>query len=272
MSQSKLHHVLSRRPTAKQLTLSLLSQRDIETMSIGQLIAWGGLFNHEASAVRVTAARLVKQGLLDSSERGVYAMGSGGQVLRQAANRWRGANARVKRWNGGWLCAHTAHLGRSDKTALRARERAFRLSGFARLVPGLWCRPDNLTEDADKTFERLVELGLESSALLIEARKLAGDLESEIDTLWPQDEIERGYNDCILMMKTSRARLRAMAIEDAARESFLIGEYVIRQINADPLLPDKMIDAGRRREMVETMAAYNDFCAPVWMDFLAPLK
>lgn len=272
MSQDKLHSILGRRPTAKQLILSLLSQRDIETMSIAQLIAWGALFDHEAGAMRVTAARLVKQGLLETSERGVYAMGAEGQVLRQTAYSWREANDRVERWGGGWLCAHTAHLGRSDKTALRARERAFRLTGFARLAPGLWCRPDNLAERNEETFNRLTTMGLDSGALLITASELQGDLENNLQSLWPRKDLEQGYDDCIEMMKISRKRLRAMAIEEAARESFLIGEYVIRQINADPLLPDEMIDARRRREMIEAMADYNDFCTPIWIDFLTTLQ
>lgn len=269
MSQHKLQSVLSRRPTAKQLILSVLSQREIETMSIGQLIAWGGLFDHEAGAVRVTAARLVKEGLLETRERGVYAIGPGGRALRRAASGWRDALSRIERWNGGWLCAHTAHLGRTDKTALRARERAFRLTGFARLSPGLWSRPDNLAEGADQTFERLVELGLERSALLIEASGVHGALETDMQSLWPRENLQQGYDDCTRMMEESRKRLARMNVEDAAKESFLIGEYVIRQINADPLLPAEMIDARRRRRMVETMIAYNDFCAPIWVGFLA---
>jgi phenylacetic acid degradation operon negative regulatory protein len=44
-------------------------------------------------------------------------------------------------------------------------------------------------------------------------------------------------------------------------------DAVIRQINADPLLPDEMIDATARREMISAMAAYNELGSSAWSSF-----
>jgi len=52
-----------------------------------------------------------------------------------------------------------------------------------------------------------------------------------------------------------------------ARETFLLGESVIRQINSDPMLPDSMIDVAARRKMHETMVAYDVFGRDAWTRF-----
>ena len=42
---------------------------------------------------------------------------------------------------GDWIAVVTGHLGRSEKSALRARQRALTLKGFAEVRPGLVVRP-----------------------------------------------------------------------------------------------------------------------------------
>ena len=166
----------------------------------------GRLFDIEAAATRVAVGRLVKQGFIESVARGTYSIGPQGRLMAETASSWMEAELRLRPWSGGWIVVHSSHLGRTNKTALRARERAFRLNGFAELVAGLWCRPDNFREPPSATRDRLLSLGLEDDA-------------------------------------------------------------VIRQINADPLLPDEMIDATARREMISAMVAYNELGSSAWSSF-----
>ena len=67
-------------------------------------------------------------------------------------------------WSGAYCAVHTGALGRSDRTALRRRERALSLLGFRELAPALSVRPDNLVAGLDGVRERLRKLGLEPQA------------------------------------------------------------------------------------------------------------
>jgi phenylacetic acid degradation operon negative regulatory protein len=89
----------------------------------------------------------------------------------------------------------------------------------------------------------------------------------ELYRLWPRKQIEAGYRRAIGALQKSTRRLQGMDRRDAARETFLVGEAVIRRINADPLLPDEMIDADLRRQMIGDMVRYNRLGRSVWGDF-----
>lgn len=259
--------LLRKRPSAKRLILSVLSQPNLYETHIGQLIRWGGLFNHAPATIRVTAGRLTKQRLLDSTDRGIYRIAKAGEALQQTAAAWTSILDRIGEWDGQWLCIHTAHLGRSDKTAIRARERAFRLMGFERLVSGLWCRPANLTEQASESLHRLIALGLEPDAVLLHMKD--SNLCASVDpfSLWQRDRLEARYREMIDLLEASQLRLEQLDMAAAMRESFLVGEHVIRQINADPLLPEEMIDASLREQMIAKMQSYDAYCHPLWVQF-----
>jgi phenylacetic acid degradation operon negative regulatory protein len=255
------------RPTAKRLILSLLSAPSLPEVSIAMLQRWGELFDIDGASMRVTVGRLTRQGLLSSQRRGVYRMGPAGRTLAAAASGWRDAEARTCEWRGDWLFAHVAHLGRVNRGALRARERAFRLSGFAELAGGLWCRPANLREPPTATRERLTSLGLESDAILTCVSDIPGVRDRDLFKLWPRRQIERQYHRQLRKMLSSRKRLVQLSLESSAKETLLVGEAVIRQINADPLLPDAMLDTHSRREMIEAMVDYDRLGQDIWRRF-----
>lgn len=254
-------------PTPKRLILSLLSAPALETVEISKLLAWGNLFNIDNAAIRVATGRLVRQGLLESPQRGIYAIGPEGQAIAATARSWQQAELRVAPWQGEWILIHTSHLGRTNKSSLRAREQAFRLNGFAEYVSGLWCRPANLVESPAATRARLLSLGLEPDAVVAKATEIPGVGERELFDLWPRREIEACYTRHIEAVKQSTKRLPKLNLSAAARETFLVGEAVIRQINADPLLPAPMINARARREMIEQMVRYDSLGRSIWQKF-----
>lgn len=254
-------------PTPKRLVLSLLSAPDVPQISVRQFTRWGELFGMDAAAVRVAIGRLVKSGILRSVARGQYTMGPGGERLLQTARGWRCAENRLAPWRGSWILVHTANLGRSDRSALRARERALRLEGMRPLRTELWCRPANYREPLAETRQRLGDLGLEPEAPLLCVRELLPDSESDLAALWQVRELERGYRNFRTALEKSAARLDKMPLEKAARESFMLGEAVIRQINADPLLPDEFVDVQARRELIAAMQTYDEQGRRIWSAF-----
>ncbi len=259
--------ILATRPTPKRLILSLLSAPSLETIEVGHLVQWGQLFGIEASATRVAVGRLVKQGFITAVERGTYTIGPQGSLIARTASHWSQLEDRVGTWAGGWIVVHTSHLGRVNKTALRTRERAFRLNGFAELVPGLWCRPDNLVQTLDVTRHQMISLGLEAEAIVMQVGAFPGVESEQLHALWPRQQLEAGYREYIAAMSASEKRIQRMGTPEAARETFLVGEAVIRRINADPLLPAQMVDTRARHKLVARMVSYNRLGRSVWEKF-----
>jgi phenylacetic acid degradation operon negative regulatory protein len=194
-------------------------------------------------------------------------MGQGGERLRQMARGWRCAEARLAPWRGSWILVHTANLGRSDRSVLRARERALRLEGMRPLRTELWCRPANYREPLAATRQRLGELGLEPEAPVLCAQELLPDDDRDLAGLWQARKLERGYRNFRTALEKSASRLEAMPLEKAARESFMLGEAVIRQINADPMLPGEFIDVQARRELIAAMRTYDEQGRRIWAAF-----
>jgi phenylacetic acid degradation operon negative regulatory protein len=260
--------ILADYPSSNRLLLSLFRQPNLHQMSIKQLIAWGELFKHEPATIRVTVGRLVKQGFLVAQQRGHYTIGTMDTSINQLAATWCYSEGRVAQWNGGWISVYTAHLGRTSKQIIRIRERAFRLTGFKPLEKNLWCRPDNLMETADATFARLVDIGLEENAILMKVDHFNHDLASSPMCLWSPEQLEKTYGLLVSLMKKSERRLSDSDVKQATRESFLIGEHVIRHINQDPLLPEEMVDVSARQTLLTTMIEYDRMCHPIWHEFV----
>ncbi len=261
--------VANARPTAKRLILSVLSQPNLSCLPISQLVSWGALFDQSASAIRVTTGRLVKDRLLAKTGRGMYMIGPEGLALKTKAGEWTSVLDQLRPWKGGWFSVYTAHLGKTDRRNVRSRQQAFRLLGFKELVDGLWVRPDNLTSSPDQIHNRLCQFGLDPDAVLQRSDTLSQTRLDNPLALWPQAELNAGYDHAIACLQQSQRRLAGRSLQDITRETFIIGEHIIRQINADPLLPDGAVDATKRQAMITAMTAYGNFCHPFWVAFLA---
>jgi phenylacetic acid degradation operon negative regulatory protein len=247
---------------------SLFCQPNIDTLSVQQLIAWGNLFSHDNANIRVAAGRLVKQQVLRQQQRGLYSVGEQGKTLQTLASGWRCRFDQLTDWDEHWLCAYTAHLGRSDKKALRKAERAFRLVGFRSLDKALWCRPNNLQDSTELSYQRLIQLGLNSDTILMVSRDFSTQVAERLVSLWDKPAIDQKYQHMIALLAKGSERLNHLPLQQATRESFLLGEYVIRQINLDPMLPDNMIDSDLRSNWLASMEAFDQASYPIWKAFI----
>ena len=259
-------------PTAKRLLLSLLSAPSLDKVSIALLLNWGELFGIDPATLRVTVGRLTRQGLLASPQRGIYCIGPKGQLIADKARSWAQVEQRLAPWDGRWLLVNCGHLGRTNRSALRMRERAFRLNGFVECVAGLWLRPANFAESLTQTRDSLLALGLESAAVVSVASELAGVDEHDLFGLWPRHDIESAYNRHRDAMHRSASRLDTLSLAEAARETIIVGEAVIRQINADPLLPEPMIDIASRHAMIAQMLDYDTLGREIWRRYIAQIR
>ncbi|MGK0437351.1 MAG: phenylacetic acid degradation operon negative regulatory protein [Paracoccaceae bacterium] len=251
------------------LVMSLFNAPETSTLTIGQLIIAAGLFEIEATTIRMTVSRLIKEGLIASIRRGVYQTGKNAEKLNSEIRSWRTADKKTKHWNGDWLMALTNHLGRSNKTRLQSMVRALELYGFVEIEVGVWIRPANLRQNLNQLNSSLVNIGLDSQAYLISLSEVALERQQEWHSNWPVAKLSAGYEKIIKHLDSSLNRLKKMSSQDAARESLVVGESAIRLINLDPLLPKEIIDTTQFRKLVRTMIAYDKVGHAHWQSFLS---
>lgn len=254
--------------SARELILTLIDSAAGSTLSAGYFVAAGALFDIDSGSMRVALGRLVKDGSLVNSERGLYSLGSRGGTLHRLVRNWAQVEATLKPWTGGWLATFTAHLPRSDKTSLRGRERALRLFGFAESHPGLWIRPDNLVNELASLHRALTELGLDDQAVTCNISEMI-PAETRLHTLWDRAELEDRYRMLLQALTDSIQRLPNLTDTQAGKETLLLGRAVTRQILLDPLLPAEMVDAQLRQQMVQSMCEYDELGKNFWRTFHA---
>ena len=250
--------------TARALILSVMNTVGTDQQTIAELIHTGDVFGIDAKAMRVAATRLVKEGLLDSPERGTYRRGPKAEGITRHVRKWQNVTEAIGRWDGNWIINLSQHLGRTDRKKLRSAERAYGLLGYQQAEPGMWVRPDNLTGDLSDHRERLLDLGIDAGTLTFSTKETALPSETDWRALWSVDELRDSYDAANAAMDASLARLERLSASEAAGETLLVGQAVIRAINLDPLLPEELGILQNLRSMVENMKAYNAAGRAAW--------
>lgn len=258
-------------PTPKTLILNLLLAAGGIPLSAGDAVRACGFFGMRDNSVRVALARLTAEGLLASAGRGAYVLGGQARDLAQALSSWRQAESQLCAWQGSWVMASTAGLGRTDRTALRRRERALALAGFKELNEGLFVRPDNLIGGPAALRSRLVQLGLEAGAPVFAASQFDAALEERARHLWEGEALSRAYAHTRLQLRHWLKGAHRLPAEVAARESYLLGHDAIRQLVFDPLLPSPLVDTAARRAFIETVIAFDEAGHRIWRSVLPGL-
>lgn len=253
-----------RRPTAKRLLLDLLLALDPQPLSARDAVASCAIFGIGESSARVTLTRLAADGLVDNSERGNYRLSATAHPLAEEVATWRRIPQRLRAWHGDYVAIHTAALGRSDRRALRRRERAMAMLGFRELQRGLHLRPNNIEADVATIRRRMRTLGLEAEAPVFAADDFDAGSRRQLSTLWDTAALNRGYRETRESLETCMAQLEALSLEDAAREAFLVGGKAIRQLVFDPLLPEPMIDASARAALLDTTLRFDALGQSIW--------
>lgn len=250
--------------------LDLLSTVPRGTVRVDRLVECAAMFRIRENALRVALARLRAEGRVECPERGRYRLGPGAAAVQREVSSWRDTEQGLERWAGGWIGVHSAGLPRSERARVRARRRALALLGFRRLAPGLEVRPANLRGGAAPLRNRLVTLGLEPEAPVLEITSLDAATDAHARTLWDGAALVRGYRAARQRLRESAERLRALPRAQACVESFLLGGEAIRRIVLDPKLPEELVPGDERRALIETMRAYDEIGRACWAGALVP--
>lgn len=255
--------------TAKQVVLSLLGSQSMQSLSSSDLMKAADVFDIEPTSMRMATSRLVKTGVLSSQDRGRYTIGPAGAGLDEVSRDWVKMDQRTIPWDGSWITVHLAHLGRVDRAAVRQRERALVLHGFAKAEHGLWVRPGNLAAPLDDLAKRMISLGLEASSIFQKSSEIIGEFVTQPHELWDRETIEAGYESALHAMQKSLSDLDGKNLKDRAEESLRIGSATIRLLTFDPLLPETLVNTTLREEVHHTMLTYDDAGQRAWAGYLS---
>jgi len=255
----------------KNLILDLLLAVGDAPLTARDAILAGALFKISENSLRVTLARLSAEGLVEAVGRGAYRLGPAATDLAGDVATWRSAETRLRPWQGGYIVVHGGALGRSDRVALGRRERALHMMGFKPLERGLHIRPDNIEPRVDDVRQRLYRLGLDRDAAVFLADGLDAEREARVRQLWDGHALTQTYCQLRRQLEAWLAGAKALALDTAARESFLLGGKAIHQLVFDPLLPAPFVDAGERHAFIQTVHRFDETGRAIWNRFFASL-
>ena len=222
------------------------------------------LFDITENSARVTLARLNSEGMVEAPERGFYRLGPRARNLAADLASWRELEAKLCEWDGSWIGVYQAMLGRSDRTALRRRERLLQLAGFSALEQGLAVRPNNLCGGVEALRQRLQAIGLEEEAIIFRIDELDKASHQRAMSLWDRQDLENHYRDAQNIMQEWMDKAATLDPETAAKESFLIGDEYIRCIAYDPMLPEEMVDKALRKTYLDTLIRFDQQGKTIW--------
>jgi phenylacetic acid degradation operon negative regulatory protein len=268
--KGKLNKVGTTKPVARKLLIKLLGSRKNVKMTASSAVRVGRLFDISENNIRVTINRLHSVGVLSLVDRGYYQLGKEGIVFAREINSWRDAETSlIPSWNGDWIVVHTNMLAKSDKKQARKNERALKIVGLKKLLPDMYIRPANIQGGAPVVRDKLQILGLSKQAVVFCAYDLDPKLHPRARTLWNTTELEKRYLQGICELKESLTRLPTLSLEEATKESFVIGDSALHQLVFDPLLPSPLINEPVRREFSHLVKHYDDVGAQIWHQFLS---
>jgi phenylacetic acid degradation operon negative regulatory protein len=264
-------------PNPRALILRLVLGTESQgggTLAVRELLASCALFGLAENTVRVALARAVAAGLLVAPQRGVYALGPKARPLADEVHRWRQMPAQLVPWDGGWIAVHVGAAGRSDRAALRARERSFGVLGLAEFERGLHLRPDNLAGGADALRTRLHALlpGGTDGGTVFALRSLSATDDARARKLWDTAALSAGYRTSTAHVSAWLDDARTLPLERAAREVFELGDRAIRQLVFDPWLPAPLVDDAARQRCVAAVARHDDVGQAIWRQYLTAVR
>jgi phenylacetic acid degradation operon negative regulatory protein len=239
--------------SARALVLSLLSSTGAKTdTSIARLVHAAALFGIEAPTLRVAVTRLLKDGLVESPDRGVYRPGPKARGLTRRVQDWQNVRARLAPWKGDWLVALTHDLGRTDRKQVRARERALALSGYREAGAALWVRPANLARALDDHRADLIDIGADEAISLLNVTATAMPAAPGWPDLWSASDLAASYAAAMHAMRgkprpSASARRRRSSTRNPAHRP---GRHPPDQLRSAPAArarrPARLSRNGRR--------------------------
>lgn len=224
------------------------------------------LFGVSENSARVALARLVSENQLKSAGRGVYTLGKNALSAGQDIQEWTSRMKATCKWNGNFYAVFTAHLGRSNRKQLQAREKSLNQLGFREYQPGLFVRPANLCSGLESLVARLPVQSPDKKPVAFELVPANPAQLKELQKLWDVRKLEKYYTSQTRKLDDWMNSYSRMKLEKAARDAYLLGSQAIYEVRRDPLLPAEWIDAKARQQFFESVLQFDHTGTTVWRE------
>lgn len=217
--------------TARSVVASTLLGLRPPALGPGPLVRAGEVFGIADGTIRVALSRMLAAGEL-VADNGTY--GLGGRLLDRMGRQDASRRPSLKRWDGAWLTAVVTKTSRraAERSDLRTALRELRLG---ELREGVWMRPDNLGDDPPSAARAVAD---EQCAWL---RASPDDPRTIAATLWDLKRWSKRAGALRRRMHQSRVRLIEGERPGDLRDGFVLAASVLRQMQADPLLPEQLL-------------------------------
>ena len=235
--------------------MDLLRTYGARGTTTANLLAAGQLFGFSQNQLRVNLSRLVGRGLVEQLSRGQYRIAPNSAPVNTLADSWRDGESRLRDWNG--TSFNIVSCPQSDSRSVWSLETL----GFIEVHDGFWTRPDNLSIDIVST---LFSLGLTEHAWVAIHGELSEQHVRYVQSRYQVNEFNQRYQDLYERLDQSLQLLPQLAIEDAMRESFMLGGEAIQLLAKDPLLPPAWMPVEPRTRVREIMSRYDTMGKRIW--------
>ncbi|WP_339721932.1 transcriptional regulator [uncultured Paraglaciecola sp.] len=254
--------------TPKSIILNVLRLTRGHYCQSAKLIAVGELFDFKASTVRVALTRLLSAGKLETDGSSGYRLSANTDLLSDYIEQWRLGDLRRGDWQvDGWLMVILP--SNPDRTIRTVSQTTLQFFGFRKAKNKVWVRPNNLLPTLNDLRDLYQLVGLEKEALLFKASDIPYPEQFIWEsTLWNTEDLQFTYEQQLVKLAKSKARLHKLKIKDALRESFIIGGETINLLVKDPLLPDEMFCTPKREELRHAMCEYDACGHKIWTQFM----
>lgn len=233
--------------TARSVIASTLLGTEPPRMPARALVQVAELFGITEGTARTALSRMVASGELAADD-GSYEL-AGPHLLERQARQTASRRATRHRWHGGWVMAVVVQERRD--AGARAEVRAALLRArLAELREGVWLRPDNV----DVVWPDVVR----EQCTIVHARDVEPAL---VGRLWDLTGWATGADELRAAMAELIGPLEARDTS-ALADGFVVSAAVLRQFQADPLLPEELLPrdwpgAALRDEYDRFDAAYR---------------
>lgn len=257
-----------RQITPKTIILDVLRLTRGNHCQSAKLIAVGELFDFTASSIRVALTRLLTAGKIEADGSSGYRMSSNTDLLSDYIEQWRLGDLRRGEWQtDGWLMVLLP--SNPDRAIRTLSQTTLQFFGFRKARNKVWVRPNNLLHPLNELRALYQLVGLEHAALLFKANDIPYPEQFIWEsTLWNSEKLQCSYEQQLIKLTKSKARLEKLTINDALRESFMIGGETINLLVKDPLLPDEMFCTPKREELRHAMCDYDACGHKIWTQFM----
>jgi len=240
------------------IILDLLRTYPRQGTSARNIMATGKMFGFNENAMRVSLSRLVSRDMVENITRGFYRLTENANPINDFIDLWRSGEQRRRAWPEPLYCV--LDLARSSKKDLWI----IAAMGFVSIATNLWARPDNLSTGKGQLGNRMNRLGLDEGAILFTNARLSTRESTRCLNQYDLQALTSAYLKTLGQLEQSLKALHELPVEDAMKESFVLGGKAIQVLSKDPLLPDELMDSTDRAALWQTMLQYDQVGREIW--------